>query len=589
MAGLKEKIILWYNNQSIRKKQRGLYIFCVLIPLIVTDSVILYSLVGRERTEQQYKMEGQASAVQYNLLGMLENSFVLSKNFYMNDYVHSFLDEEYKTPMDYIVSYQDFIEKSLFESSIGVDNTNITIYADNETIVNGGVFSQLSAVEEEPWMKEFRNSEENIRLMFYYDEWNQQGTSSQRKVLFLRKLYNPSNDKYEKILKIEIEYSGMVNNIINMNYEFPVYVCKGNKLIFSNVGPNNISQDFEKTSFSSYGYKKKISIYGEDIEIVIMQNQTNIVGVLIENITLLIPLLLINIILPFIMMQFMEKSITVRIQKLIHTFETVEDDALLQITDIDGEDEIGNLMLHYNRMSERINELIQTVYKDKLKEQEINIARQNAELLALHSQINPHFLFNVLESIRMHSILRKEYETARMVEMLAIIERRNVDWSADTTTTKREIEFVKAYLELQKYRFGDRLQFELDIEPECENILIPRLTIVTFVENACVHGIEGKTTPGWIFVRVFREKNNFCIEVEDTGTGMEEYDVKRILERIQNVNIEMVKEKKHVGILNACLRIKMKTDDAAEFYMESEKGIGTTMYIQIPMEKLESR
>ena len=589
MTGIKEKIILWFNNQSIRKKQRALYIFCVLVPLIVTDSVILYSLVGRERTEQQYKMEGQASAVQYNLLGMLENSFVLSKNFYMNDYVHSFLDEEYKTPMDYIVSYQDFIEKTLFESSIGVDNTSITIYADNETIVNGGVFSQLSTIEEEPWMKEFRNSEENIRLMFYYDEWNQQGTSSQRKVLFLRKLYNPSNDKYEKILKIEIEYSGMVNNIINMNYEFPVYVCKGNKLIFSNVGPNNISQDFEKTSFSSYGYKKKISIYGEDIEIVIMQNQTNIVGVLIENITLLIPLLLINIILPFIMMQFMEKSITVRIQKLIHTFETVEDDALLQITDIDGEDEIGNLMLHYNRMSERINELIQTVYKDKLKEQEINIARQNAELLALHSQINPHFLFNVLESIRMHSILRKEYETARMVEMLAIIERRNVDWSADTTTTKREIEFVKAYLELQKYRFGDRLQFELDIEPECENILIPRLTIVTFVENACVHGIEGKTTPGWIFVRVFREKNNFCIEVEDTGTGMEEYDVKRILERIQNVNIEMVKEKKHVGILNACLRIKMKTDDAAEFYMESEKGIGTTMYIQIPMEKLESR
>lgn len=589
MTGIKEKIILWFNNQSIRKKQRALYIFCVLVPLIVTDSVILYSLVGRERTEQQYKMEGQASAVQYNLLGMLENSFVLSKNFYMNDYVHSFLDEEYKTPMDYIVSYQDFIEKSLFESSIGVDNTSITIYADNETIVNGGVFSQLSTIEEEPWMKEFRNSEENIRLMFYYDEWNQQGTSSQRKVLFLRKLYNPSNDKYEKILKIEIEYSGMVNNIINMNYEFPVYVCKGNKLIFSNVGPNNISQDFEKTTFSSYGYKKKISIYGEDIEIVIMQNQTNIVGVLIENITLLIPLLLINIILPFIMMQFMEKSITVRIQKLIQTFETVEDDALLQITDIDGEDEIGNLMLHYNRMSERINELIQTVYKDKLKEQEINIARQNAELLALHSQINPHFLFNVLESIRMHSILRKEYETARMVEMLAIIERRNVDWSADTTTTKREIEFVKAYLELQKYRFGDRLQFELDIEPECENILIPRLTIVTFVENACVHGIEGKTTPGWIFVRVFREKNNFCIEVEDTGTGMEEYDVKRILERIQNVNIEMVKEKKHVGILNACLRIKMKTDDAAEFYMESEKGIGTTMYIQIPMEKLESR
>lgn len=158
-------------------------------------------------------------------------------------------------------------------------------------------------------------------------------------------------------------------------------------------------------------------------------------------------------------------------------------------------------MLNYNHMASRLNDLIQTVYKDRLREQEMDIARQNAELLALQSQVNPHFLFNALESIRMHSILKKEYETADMVGKLAVMERQNVDWSTNFVRMKKELEFVEAYLGLQKYRFGDRLSYELDIEPECEDIQIPRLTVVTFVENACVHGIESKTASCWIFVR----------------------------------------------------------------------------------------
>ena len=91
----------------------------------------------------------------------------------------------------------------------------------------------------------------------------------------------------------------------------------------------------------------------------------------------------------------------------------------------------------------------------------MDIARQNAELLALYSQINPHFLFNALESIRMRSILKDEHETADMVEKLAIMERQNVDWSTDTNTVKRELDFVEAYLSLQKYRFGDRLSYRI--------------------------------------------------------------------------------------------------------------------------------
>ena len=161
----------------------------------------------------------------------------------------------------------------------------------------------------------------------------------------------------------------------------------------------------------------------------------------------------------------------------------------------DGKDEISSMIRNYNRMVERTNGLIETVYKNKIREQEILVGRKNAELLALHSQINPHFLFNVLESIRMHSILKKENETADMVSKLAVMQRQYVEWGNDSVSIFQEIEFVKAYLALQKYRFGERLNYDIEVDRECENFKIPKITIVTFVENACVHGIESKSSP----------------------------------------------------------------------------------------------
>ena len=284
-------------------------------------------------------------------------------------------------------------------------------------------------------------------------------------------------------------------------------------------------------------------------------------------------------------MKEINRSFTVRIKQLSEVFDSVENEYLNEIDEISGEDEIGRLMENYNRMASRTNGLIQTVYKDRIREQEINIAKQKAELLALHSQINPHFLFNALESIRMHCILRKEFETAEMVEKLAIMERQNVDWSTDTVEIRREMEFVEAYLGLQKYRFGERLSYELDVDEDCETINIPKLTIVTFVENACIHGIESKTTQGWIFVRVHMEKAELCIEVEDTGSGMEEEEAKRLLDIMCNASIERLQEKGRVGMVNACLRIKMMTDGQARFALESEKGVGTMVQIRIPIEK----
>ena len=164
------------------------------------------------------------------------------------------------------------------------------------------------------------------------------------------------------------------------------------------------------------------------------------------------------------------------------------------------------------------------------------------------------------------------------------MQRQYVEWGSDSVTIEQEIEFVKAYLALQKYRFGDRLNYKLDIMSECERYRIPKLTIVTFVENACIHGIEGKSTPGWIFVRISRKEQMLCIEIEDTGNGMEEEKMEDLRNHMQNASIDMLKGSGSVGITNACLRLKMVTENQVEFELDGEEGIGTVVLIKVPME-----
>lgn len=587
MQRLREKLENWMNDYKLKKKLQVLYIFCVLIPLVVTDGVILYNVIHSEQEEKQHEMENVASAVQYTLASTVEHSAATAKNIYMNEYIEEFLNTKFDSALDYVVGYQKFMKDSLFESSMGLDNTKITMYADNETIVNGGEFARLSSVKETEWYQYLQESGQDTQLLFYYDDWKSPVVDAKRKILFLRKMNFFTNSPCEKVLKIEIDYSNMVRNLDRMNYELPVYICKDGKIMLSNEGHSSVGQAFEEFSEQKkIGYQKDITLYGEELQIYILKQSSSIISQIIDNFPLLVLLLLVNIILPWFLMKQIDRSITARIRELSQVFESVDKDRLVEIPQVRGKDEIGSLMQNYNRMVARTNELIQTVYKDKLREQEIDIARQNAELLALHSQINPHFLFNALESIRMHSILKKEYETANMVEKLAVMERQNVDWGTDRVEIKKEMEFVEAYLGLQKYRFGDRLSYELDIEPECAKVRIPKLTIVTFVENACVHGIESKTAPGWIFVRIYKDQEDLCVEVEDTGDGMSEDLLLDIQEKMRNASIEKLQEKGRVGILNACLRLKMVTEDKARFFIESEKGIGTMIQIRLPYEKL---
>lgn len=581
MSRLKDKISQQLDNYSIKDKLIILYICCVLIPIIITDSVIIYVVFQTELISREHEMENITSAVEYNMISDIDNLARIAENILYNRHLDDFMEKEYESPLEYIMAYQEIVNTNLLANQ--KDNTRINMYVENDTIISGGKFHNISSIENTQWYEHMEKNNKEQILYVYYDDSKAFSVSDERKIIYVKKL-NFYNDNRRKLVKLEMDYSRVVRNLEKMNYEIPVYICQNNNVIVSNSGYSNLGMDFiEFPRDEKIDYIKNIQLYGTEVDVYVQKVDSIVYKAVIENAPILILLILINIVLPMFLMQQINYSFTERLWVLSEAFDSVEDEKLVKIDKVRGVDEIGSLMRNYNKMVARNNDLIQRVYKDKLREQETNIAKQNAELKALHSQINPHFIFNTLESIRMNCVLKNEDETAKIIQKLALLQRQYVEWGNDSAELSKEVEFVIAYLDIQKFRFGERLSYVLDIDEDCNEMKIPKLTLVTFVENACIHGVEKKTNPSWIFVRAYQDDGFLYLEVEDTGVGMDEEKIDDLREKMNEASIELLDNSTSVGIINACLRLKMVSQDEVRFEIDGEKGIGTIVQIKIPL------
>ena len=590
MKRIREKLDVYLNNLKIKRKIFLLYFYCVMLPLVLTDTVICGMFIHDEKEAREVRLKNMVKSVEYMMNSAADEAAALSENIYFNKYINEFLNKEFSSGLDYYNQYQELLKDSLFDSSLGTSNAIITMYTDNPTVVNGGRFWKMESIKGKAWYEEFLASGQEMQMYFYFEASGTTNLKLPRKASFVRKLDRYKRDPYQKLLKIDLDYTQINQNLIMANYEDRVYVCKDGKIIFSNSRKLNPQQDFEKiigANRKKGEYIESFHLFGQDLDIYAIPKKDIFFQGILQHWLTVVLLILFNILIPYVFMQALRRTFTERLEILNRTINYRGQGKLEEIQGIQGTDEIAFLMRNYNSMVQENNDLIETVYKSRLKQQEINIARQKAELLALHGQINPHFLFNVLENIRMRSVLKQEYETAEMIEQLSIMERQYVEWGTDLLPIQEERKFVEAYLKLQKYRFGNRLSYTIEVEEGCEDYKIPKLSLVTFVENACVHGIEDKAAQCWIFVRVSQKQEELYMEIEDTGSGMPEEYLSILKEKMEHASIEMLKQKGSVGMVNACLRLKMYTEGQVKFVLESEEHVGTIVTISIPLHVLK--
>ena len=528
----KQKSAAWPRNMAV------LYLLFIIVPLFVTDTIVFVMLRNYNRSDRTYSYEKAAENMEYLFGTILDNASSIVMNVLRNDEFEDFLEKDYESNIDYYQEYRKVTNNKFLRALCSVNNASLEIYTDNPTVINGGGIYSIDRAGGTGWYKDFIESEQSTYVEFYYDTDSGPVTKPRRRLMVVKRMNYYPRDKYEKICRVLIDYGEFIRSIESVSSGESGFIADDEKICVFTDGNNNIYDDFVPIGElkRKTGYSKKYTYSGTDFTISIIDKPGSFTETMWQNRYLLLLMLAVNAVFPIFFAR-----------------------------------------------------LTQTVQRGKLKEQEMDIARQQAELLALHSQINPHFLFNALESIRMHSVLRGEDETAEMVEKLAVIERKSADWNNDYTTIENEMDVVDAYLKLQQYRFGDRLSYEIDVEDGCRGAKVPKLTIVTFVEHACVHGIEGKSSPGWIFVRVYTKDGNMIIEVEDTGEGISDEDVEILRRRMEEASIDNLKQKGRIGVVNACLRLKIATENHVDFIIESEKGIGTTIGVVIPRDYINEK
>ena len=515
-----------------------LYLLCIIIPLVATDTIFVAMLVASGRNDLQFSYEKAAENMAFRFGNILDNASNITMNITKNEEFEKFLEKDYDSGLEYYDGYYTVTNNEFLDALCSINNSTYEIYTDNPTIINGGGIYNIDTVKDREWYKDYSSCGRDSFVKFYYDTDSGSVRQARRRLLYISKMDYFPRGRYTKICRIVIDYGAFSRNIESVSAGRNGYISDDEYAYVFTEGYNNISDDFtpEGQVKGKIGYSRDFMYADTPFRINVYEEPGSVMSTVRSKWPLFLFMLVLNMIFPV----FFAK-------------------------------------------------LTQTVQAGKLKEQEMDIARQQAELLALHSQINPHFLFNALESIRMHSVLRGEDETAEMVEKLAVIERKNADWNEDHTTVNNEMDFVDAYLKLQQYRFGDRLSYEIDVDEDCQRVLIPKLSIVTFVENACVHGIEEKSSPGWIFVRVYKKDGGLVMEVEDTGGGMSDEDVLALRNKMENASIDDLRGKGRIGVVNACLRLKIATDDNVKFFIESEKGIGTTIGVIIPGEYVNEK
>ncbi len=250
-------------------------------------------------------------------------------------------------------------------------------------------------------------------------------------------------------------------------------------------------------------------------------------------------------------------------------------------------DEIGDLIRAFNKMKfatseyitalEERRETLELLHAEEMQKISIENQLERTKFEALRNQMNPHFLFNTLNVIGGMANLEDAEVTEKMIKALSNLFRYNLRNEAQEIPLEQEIKVVEDYLYLQKMRFGERITWKIDYDPELANYLVPTFMFQPFVENAIVHGISPKVEGGEIHISIEKEGESLFITVHDTGAGMTEEELSVLRGKMHDVNLTH----KGIGLGNISKRLSLMYEDS-KLEIDSGKEWGTAIRVVIP-------
>lgn len=566
------------------------FILLLLLPFLVISSSMVHQfrtiMIKKAYIQSRENMVRSKSRTISTLNRALNISDKISV---MND-IGNIISKEYKDILDVFLTYYDFTTFKDFINDYE-EITAVKLYAENKTLFNNWEIIPVDMeTKEKAWYKRAVLTK-GLNSWLNFDDV----TKNPHSKLSLVRFIHFREGIVDGVLVIDIDTTRLNSIFAKESYETFIVDDKGTIIATNCISKEDINySDLEggypklRNAHGAYELRIKEKRYHLLVDDIVLDNSTNklkifslfSVSSIIEEANQVWWLGLRTISLIFIIatiaLYFIYSILVHRLIKVQENMDIVASGHFHSFLDIDGRDEIGKLAVHFNNMVKNINALVNQIDVTNEQKRILESHQNEIKLQMLASQINPHFLFNSLEAIRMKAHIDKQPEIANVVKQLGRLMRKIIDVKGSLTPLGNELEIIKNFLGVEKFRLDSNLTYNIDIDDECLDILIPPLLIQPLVENALIHGIEQKIGGGHLNIKAKIVGEEMHVSVEDDGPGISEKKRMRLLSGSGE------DEGSHIGIRNVHERLKLTYGDKSGIRIEeSDKG-GVLIQFSIP-------
>jgi two-component system sensor histidine kinase YesM len=580
------------NDLPLKYKFILFYVMGVLIPIVSVNLVFL-SKISVFVTEREMKNSRIAmERARTDLVGVVQGCVAVSHLIATDTQLSQALVRKYADFNQYFDSYISYLRDRLDRYVVIYDCIGkIRLYTTNRTVFGSGYYLLIdSEVKSKGWYQALIRTDNIISLHAYKEKLLSDPTGSDQYLCLVRKMDEvaPAGGIHNYI-KIDLAIN-KIFEIFNreQNYISVCLVAPDNRMIYA---PNNRffyhlapkGRYYRRTLFDKraavFEYQLGNANYFHGWKLVGVVNSQSVAKALNRSRYFILCLALVSMLVASLLILLIVRSYNTRIRRLAKQMVKVENQQFEPLEIVEGKDEIGGLIRSFNLMAAKINALINDVYKLKLQKKELELERVRAELNFLQSQMNPHFLFNTLNAILVVCV-KNHYHTeiCDVIKYLAKTLRRLFSWKDDLVTVAEELTFSEMYLKIEKFRFGEKFQYELIVDEKALCCKIPKLSIQPLIENACKHGLQTIKGDGLVRVQVTLTEDLLRVSVKDNGSGIDEVKLRELVFAINNEHVS----NNGIGIRNVYRRLKLYYGKMAQFDITSRINAGTEVSFAVP-------
>jgi two-component system, sensor histidine kinase YesM len=589
MPGIKfsfRRIIKQFMNLKLSRKLVLGYIIIILMPVLTLEITFYRQRIQQIYTERMSVEKNALKSTVVNFNTKLQQIEPISDIFQTNKTIIDYVKGIYKFEDEELYSYLKNVIPVFSYARLSnklIENVNIYKYEKSFIQLHSEIFD----------VDRFKGDQEIIEELTPGDgKWDMEylpGSGTRMK--YYRSLYEDNYEQNIGFIEVILKQGKVFDNFSNLHEILYLYSVKKDMLLIFKNNDFILPEDNDETRrmkqfITGYATESKNTdvkkTFIDTVELEKLDAQlfyfTRNAHVFKSDMNLLIIALVGSFFLLSLLYFVIFSSITRRIIALDrHISNTNADDATCFQTEV-YYDEVGSLIRSYNKMIERINNLIMQVYKTQL-------LKKDAEYNALQAQISPHFLYNVLENIRMSAESNDDTETSEMIFVLVKCLRYSLSMKGKDIKLEEEIAHIQDYLDIYKIRLGGRLKISISISTEINDVDCPYFILQPIVENAIKHGLNnGKNGQINIFVDDMEGSNDIIISVRDNGNGIEDASLRLIREYLEadyDLKRTGTNNSGGIGLKNVNERLIAFFGKEYGLIIDSKQGKGTEIKIRL--------